>query len=78
MKTRIREFIAKKQAEEARHGRFLNVATIAKEAGVNRATIKAWIDGTVDRFDGDTITKLCKYFECDMPDLLYIDWETAQ
>lgn len=72
---RLIELIENKQQTEQR---LIKPSRLAEEVGISRITMCAWIDGTVDRFDGDTITKLCKYFGCDMPDLLYIDWEAVQ
>ena len=77
MKTRIHELIAKKQTEEAAlgKGRFLNASIIAKESGLSRHTIKAWLDGDLERFENRTVVALCRYFNCQMEDLLYVDWE---
>lgn len=77
VRTRIHELITKKQADESVQGnrRFLTASIIAQETGLSRNTIKSWIDGDLERFEERTIIALCKYFNCTMSDLLYLDME---
>ncbi|MBC7814014.1 MAG: helix-turn-helix transcriptional regulator [Burkholderiales bacterium] len=74
VKTRFPSLIAKKQLEM--NIRFTQ-AEIAEQLGISPATISRWIRGRVDRFDADTIEKLCTYFRCEIGDLLYLDWEST-
>lgn len=78
VRTRIHELITKKQAEESAQGnrRFLTASVIAQETGLSRNTIKSWIEGDLDRFEERTITALCRYFNCTIADLLYLDLES--
>lgn len=72
MRTRILQLMAQKQLKE---GRIISQATVAAESGITRQTINKWVSGDLHRFDEETITKLCEYFECALSDLLYIDFE---
>lgn len=58
--------------KQIRDGRIINVATIARDTGLNRLTVNAWVKNDLSRFDSDTIIALCRYFECDIGDLLSI------
>ena len=71
MKNRLLELISQKQVEE---NRMLTAAQVARESGVHRFTINNWLSGDVARVDEVTAMKLCRYFECDLSDLVYIDW----
>lgn len=74
LKTKLPALIARKELEmNARYTQ----ADIAEQAKVSPATISRWIRGRVDRFDADTIEKLCTYFRCEIGDLLYLDWEST-
>ena len=56
--------------KQTRENRVISVATIAKETGIPKQTIYNWLNGDIRRFDADIIEGFCKYFGCDVGDLL--------
>jgi DNA-binding Xre family transcriptional regulator len=64
-------------AKQTRENEVLSVARLSKETGVPKQTIYNWLTGEVRRFDADIIEKFCKYFACDVGDLLTIISDTA-
>jgi putative transcriptional regulator len=50
--------------------RKLKIADVARETGLNRNTVTLLYKETAQRIDLDAIEKLCRLFECDIPDLL--------
>ena len=53
--------------------RKLKVADVVRAAGVPRTTVTALYKETAERIDLDSIEALCRYFECDVGDLLQIE-----
>lgn len=47
-----------------------NVNRLSEETGIGTPTLYRLFDGTNTRIDYDTISKLCKFFECSIGDLL--------
>ena len=72
MKHKLVELMAKRQSDT---GERITVTAVAEGTGVNKQTLYNWINDGVTRFDSDTVVRLCRYFECDLNDLVYIDWE---
>jgi putative transcriptional regulator len=50
--------------------RKLKVADVVRATGVPRTTVTALYKETAERIDLDSIEALCRYFECDVGDLL--------
>lgn len=69
MISKLPALIGKKQLEE---NEVINVATIATATGVSRQTVYNWLNGEIKRFDGETIEAFCRYFQCDVGDLLTV------
>lgn len=46
---------------------------IAQELNVNAATVTAWLRGSIQRTELDTIDKWCDYFDCEVGELLTRD-----
>ena len=72
MKNRLVALMGAKQAAE---GKVINATTVAKETGLTRQAIHKWLNGDIQEFRGETIESLCRYFKCEIGDLLYIDRE---
>lgn len=70
VKNRVLALMGEKQARENRP---INGAIVAREVGLTRQAISKWIKGDISHFSSDTIIALCKYFECEIGDLLYIE-----
>lgn len=61
------------QERERKIGRRLKQHDIAEFVGVSDHTIINWIRNDVTKFDGQTIARLCDYFNCELSDLLYFE-----
>jgi len=48
----------------------LKIVDVARETGVNRGTITRLYHETANRVDLDVVDQLCRYFECQVGDLL--------
>lgn len=70
MKNRLLELI---QAKQDRERRIITASQIARESGVHRFTINNWLKGDISRVDEETAIKLCRYFGCQLSDLVYIE-----
>lgn len=57
-------------AKQEKENRYIPLAEVASDAKVSRKTLYKWEKNIVDRFDSDTIEKLCKYFGVGLSDLL--------
>lgn len=55
---------------EMQKGHSLTYKHVAKETGVNTATLYNYRKGTVRRFEADTLEALCTFFECDPCEIL--------
>lgn len=71
VRTRILELLSQMQVER---GERISVAELHRLTGVSRQTIHRWMTGDLRRFDEDTIRAFCMFFNCEMSDLLYLDW----
>ncbi len=58
-------------------GRLPSQTTIAKEMGVAQTTVSRWLNQKIDRFDSDTLVKMCTYLECNVGDLIFLDFDEA-
>lgn len=70
VKNRLLELI---QERERKIGRRVKQHDIAVFVGVSDHTIINWIRNETTKFDGQTIERLCDYFDCDIADLLYFE-----
>ena len=61
------------QERELKIGRRLKQHDIAEFVGVSDHTIINWIRNDVSKYDGETIARLCDYFNCELSDLLYFE-----
>jgi transcriptional regulator with XRE-family HTH domain len=48
-----------KQAKEGRH---ISVAEVAKETGISRDTVNRWMRHSVTQFHRETLDAFCKYY----------------
>jgi putative transcriptional regulator len=70
VRNRLLELI---QERERKIGRRIKQHDIAQFVGVSDHTIINWIRNDVTKFDGQTIERLCDYFNCNLADLLYFE-----
>lgn len=75
VRNRLRSLMNQKGEQE---NRTVTLVEIEKATRINRQTLQWWRDNiVVDRYDARVIDELCKFFNCDVGDLLYIDREPA-
>jgi putative transcriptional regulator len=70
VRNRLLELI---QERERERGRRIKQHEIAEFVGVSDHTIIHWIRNQTTKFDGQTIERLCDYFNCEISDLLYFE-----
>lgn len=68
--SRLNELVAAKAKAESRR---ISYRILAAEAGVSVGTVKAWINNTATRFDAAPMIAFCRYFGCEVGDLLRIE-----
>lgn len=74
MKLRNR-FLALLTEKELREGRRIRNKEIAEAVGVNEHTVARWIKNDVTKIDAPVLEGFCRYFNCDVGDLLYMEWD---
>lgn len=67
IQTRFLELLAIKQRRE---GRKITREMIAQETGLSLTSVQNWATGQITRFDDVQIATFCKYFDCEIKDLL--------
>ena len=72
IKNRLLELVTER---ERRLGRRMRLKDIGEFVGITDHTITSWIRNEVSRFDNHVVVGLCEYFEIDLCDLLYIEWD---
>lgn len=72
MKNRILALMGEKQSRENRQ---ISQSEVADATGLTRQAISKWARGDITQFNSETVEKLCKYFDCQIGDLLYIEEE---
>lgn len=70
VKNRIVALMGEKQSKENRP---ISQAEVARETGLTRQSVSLWARGEITQFNSETIERLCKYFGCQIGDLLYIE-----
>ena len=67
IQNRLKVLMAEKALNERRR---LSYEEMAKESGVPKSVLTAYTAQKVRRYDVDTMSKICKYFNCQPGDLL--------
>lgn len=70
MHLRVGELI---KARELRDGRRLDIAAVARDAGITPDTLASMIDHSANLVSLDDLAKLCDYFHCTAGELLHYD-----
>lgn len=47
---------------------------LAAQMDLTQNTTSRWIRNKITRFDEDTLTKICRFFDCEVGELIYIDY----
>lgn len=56
----------------------MKISDMARETGVPRSSITALYKETAERVDLESIETLCRYFECELGEFLYLADEPDQ
>lgn len=74
IETRFPELLNQKAQREKRT---IALQEVGRETGLGWRTVSRWAKNRVHRFDDPVLTSLCKYFECEVGDLLVYKKPTA-
>jgi DNA-binding Xre family transcriptional regulator len=61
------------EEKEKREGRRISYRKVVEETGVSLTSIQNWIAGNATQYREEQILALCRYFNCEVGDLLQID-----
>ncbi len=67
IKSKLKVLIAQR---EIATGKKISYESLAAEVGLSKNTLNRLAEGKTDRVDLLTLDKLCRYFHCDVGDLL--------
>jgi len=70
IKNRIKILIAEKEIKENRK---LTMRTIAQEGGVSTNSLVGYTNQEVVRFDAVVLEAFCKYFNCEVGEILFYE-----
>jgi DNA-binding Xre family transcriptional regulator len=62
------------QKHERKIGRRLKQRDVARAVGTADHTIMSWLRNEVSRYDSSMLERMCEFFECEIGDLLYLEW----
>ena len=68
LRCRLGLLIAQKADAENRK---ISFRTVAKETGIPASTISRFSTNKISRFESETIEAFCKYFKCNVGDIIY-------
>ena len=66
------------QERERKIGRRIKMKDLADFAGVTYPTLRSWTQNDVRKYEAQIIEGFCEYFDCDVADLLYFEWEEVE
>ncbi|MBC7871480.1 MAG: helix-turn-helix transcriptional regulator [Chitinophagaceae bacterium] len=61
--------------KELREGRRIRYIEIAADTGVSQPAVGRWAKNEVTKFEAPVLEAFCKYFQCEIGELLVMDWE---
>lgn len=70
--SQVTRLMAEKQLRE---NRLITPSELARETGLSYPTVLSWVRSDLRRFDEVAIVAFCKYFDCDLGDLLVLEDE---
>ena len=56
--------------KEQQIGRNISFREIYAETGVSTSILSSYANGTIRRYDEDTLIRLCRFFDCSLSDFL--------
>ena len=70
IKNRLKILIAVK---EIRENRKLTLRIISQETGISTNSLTAYNNQNVERFDASVLEAFCKYFNCEIGDIIFFE-----
>jgi len=67
VKSRLKILVAQREVQERRT---IGIRTIAAEAGASVSTVQRLLNNTIKRVPLDDLGALCRYFRCDVGDII--------
>ena len=64
--------------KQSNENRIISIKDLSDETGISRQTLHKWLRNEMDQFRSETIEVLCKYFDCTLGELLYIEDDESQ
>ena len=77
VKIRLRELMREKTIRDGRdpEDEPITQLEVSKAIGVAEGTLGSWARNSVEKLDKQTLARLCRYFQCEIGDLLRLDLE---
>lgn len=74
LKTNFRQLLMKRYGI-VEPARLPAQSKIASDIGVAQPTVSLWLNDGVSRFDDGILIKICTFLQCEVGDLIYIEWD---
>lgn len=58
-------------------GKLPSQMVIAADMGLSQTTVSRWLAEKIDRFDTDILVKMCLFLDCNVGDLIYLEFDKA-
>lgn len=68
--SRAKQLLIEKEKRESRR---ISQRKMEAESGVSRTSLKNWLRGDATKYEQQQVLALCRYFNCEVGDLLQID-----
>jgi putative transcriptional regulator len=59
----------------AKENRLITITEVAVATGISTFTLNKWLKNELEQYRRNTIESLCKYFNCQVGDLLYVEFD---
>ena len=69
MKSNLTILLAQRQQAT---GRRLSYRALARETDINEYTVRGFANNSLREYPVEALSKLCRYFACDISDLLFL------
>lgn len=71
--SKLKLLVAKRELRERRR---LSIRIIVEESGASRSTVERLLNNTIKRVPLDELGALCRYFNCNVGDMLSMEEDT--